>query len=196
VAEQVGHAGHDPLRVAEAVDRDARLAPALGLCPPCVGLYADLVALTAALPGSAVPPRPRAFTLSADDARRLLPHGWRGWWSAVGSARDTVTRPLAVGFTTLGLMGLLLTAAPTLLMGGLGAGAGAPPEMVRTMAAPPQVGAPTTAGSDPIHPPNDAAAVEPDADPSATLLLSIGLLVMGSGLFVIRRVAVHGRPVR
>jgi hypothetical protein len=194
VADQVGHAGHDPLRVAEAVDRDARLAPVLGLCAPCAGLYADLVALTAALPLSALPPRPRTFTLSADDARRLLPRGWRGWWSAVGSARDTLTRPLAVAFTTLGLTGLLLTAAPTLLMGG--AAAGAAPEMVHTMASPADGRAPTTARLDPNHTPPEVATVEPDDGPSATLLLSVGLLVTGSGLFVIRRLAVHGRPVR
>ena len=65
MADAVGHAGHDPLRVAEAVDRGARLAPVLDLCARCAGLYVDLVALTAALPLSALPARPRSFTLTA-----------------------------------------------------------------------------------------------------------------------------------
>ena len=132
MAEGIGHAGHDPMRVAEAVDRGGRLAPVLDLCARCVRLYVDLMAVNAALPMSAVPLRPRSYTLTVDDARRLRPPGWRGWWSAVGSARDTVTRPLAVGLTTLGVVGLLLTAAPTL---SLGSGA-ASPEVAQLAASP------------------------------------------------------------
>jgi hypothetical protein len=190
------HAGHDPLRVAEAVDRGARRGPVLDLCARCVRMYADLVALTAALTMSAVPARPRSFTLTADDARRLRPHGWRGWWSAVGSARDTVTRPLAIGLTTLGLAGLLLTAAPTLLvgLGGMASSGAAMPSEVAMVAASPQPGgrAPGVVGGAT----NDALASESDTGPSPTVTLSVGLVVIGGGLFVARRLAVHGRPMR
>ncbi len=185
------------MRVAEAVDRGARFAPTLDRCARCVGLYVDLIALTAALPLAAVPLRPRSFTLTADDARRLRPSGWRGWWSAIGSARDTLTRPLAIGITTLGMTGLLLTAAPMLFLGLGGASSGAAaPEVVRLGASPmPDDRTPTTARGDPIEPvhaPTDAS----DHGPSATMLLSAGLLLLGGGLFVARRVAVQGRPMR
>ena len=196
MADPGGHAGHDPLRVAEAVDRGARLVPVLDLCARCVGLYTDLLVLTAALPLSAVPARPRSFTLTAEDARRLRPGGWRGWWSAVGSARDNLTRPLAIGISTLGLAGLLLTAAPTLLVGvggamSSGAAEGEPPAASLL----PDDRTPAIAGTPPVD--TYQVSVAPSAEgPSPTLLLSIGLLVAGSGLFVVRRVAVHGRSMR
>jgi len=198
VADPGGHAGHDPLRVAEAVDRGARLVPVLDLCARCAGLYTDLLVLTAALPLSALPARPRSFTLTADDARRLRPGGWRGWWSAVGSARDTLTRPLAIGITTLGLAGLLLTAAPTLLVGVGGAmssGAAAPEGEPPAASLLPGDRTPAIAGPPPIDTYQVSAASSAEG-PSPTLLLSVGLLVAGSGLFVVRRVAVHGRPMR
>lgn len=199
-AAHASHAGHDPLLVAEAVDRGARLAPVLDLCARCVTLYLDLVALTAALPRSALPARPHDFTLTVDDARRLRSGGWRGLWSAVGSARDTLTRPLAIAITTLGLSGLLLTAAPTFLLGSGGAASfgaaetGLPaaslPPSNRTLSA--TGGAPTA----PIGPTDQVATAASGDGPSPTLLLSLGLLLVGSGLFLARRVAVHGRRVR
>lgn len=199
MADPTAHAGHDPLRVAEAVDRGARLAPVLDLCARCVRLYLDLVTVTAALPLSAQPSRPRSYTLTAEDARRLRPGGWRGWWSAVGSARDTLTRPLAIGITTLGLAGLLLTAAPTLLvgLGGAASSGAAAPEFDRPIASF-LAGdrTPAVAGSDRVdgtYPPTTTGPIE---RPSPMLLLSAGLLVVGGGLFVVRRVAVRGRPVR
>ena len=195
MADPIGHAGHDPLRVAEAVDRGARLAPVFDLCARCVGLYVDLVALTAALPMSAVPARPRSFTLNQDNARRLRPPSWQGWWSAVGSARDTVTRPLAIGLTTLGIAGLLLTAAPTLLlgMGGAASSAAAPSEVARLAASPQPAGqAPAAMGENTYRDTTN----ESDTGPSMTLTLSLGLLTIGSGLFVARRLAVYGRPMR
>ena len=63
------HAGHDPLRVAEAADRGGRLAPVLDLCARCVGLYGDLVAVTAALPMSARARCVRARTRSPPTTR-------------------------------------------------------------------------------------------------------------------------------
>ena len=196
MADPMAHSRHDPLRVAEAVDRGARLAPVMDICARCVGLYADLVALTTALPMSAVPVRPRSFTLTGEDARRLRPPGWRGWWSAVGSARDHVTRPLAVGLTTLGLAGLLLTAAPTLLLGlgGMASSGSAGPSEGAMLAASPQPDgrAPGVVGGDT----NDAPTSASDTGPSPTLTLSVGLVVIGGGLFLARRLAVHGRPMR
>ena len=126
-ATPTGHARHDPLRVAEAVDRGGRLAPVLRFCDPCGQMYADLVALTTALSLAALPARPRDYTLRAADADRLRSGGLRAWWSGLGSTRDALTRPLAIGLTTLGLAGLLLTALPTTLLS-QGSGAGAAPD--------------------------------------------------------------------
>jgi hypothetical protein len=189
------HARHDPLRVAEAVDRGGRLAPVLQFCDPCGQLYADLISLTTAIAQAALPARPRDFTLRAADARRLRPAGLRAWWQSLGSARDAVTRPLAIGFTTLGLAGLLLTAAPTLLptMGS----AAASPEGDRVLASGGAGAfAPLTIDPAASAPPEDAKVDAVAPDPSSTLALSMGLLAAGGGLFAARRIAGHRRRVR
>ncbi len=167
------------------------------MCARCVGLYVDLVALTAALPLSALPVRPRNFTLTAGDARRLRPGGWRGWWSTVGSARDTVTRPLAIGITTLGLAGLLLTAAPTFLLGlGGAASSGAVAPEFEPAAASVQPGDRTWAiAADPPEA-GDGSTTQSADGPSPIFVLSVSLLLVGGGLFVVRRVAMRGRSMR
>lgn len=93
-------------------------------CHDCAELLADLrviAAATAALPQI---PRTRDFRITAADAARLRPTGWRGLLDALGGARASFTRPLAIGLTTLGLAGLLATTIPGVLSGGFG-GAGA-----------------------------------------------------------------------
>jgi len=113
-------------------------------------------------------------------------------------ARDTLTRPLAIGITTLGLAGLLLTAAPTLLLGLGGAAssgaAGAVDASAPAASLLPGDRTPAIAGSPPeIY---QVSAAPPAEGPSSTSLLSAGLLLVGGGLFVVRRVAVHGRSMR
>jgi len=124
------HPGHDRLRIAAAADRRSGPLPALtsallAACTECARLHADLVALATALPGAATPRRTRDYTLTAADAERLRQRGLRGWLARIGSSRDGLTRPLAIGFTTLGLAGLLAATIPTVLP--LGSGAGAAP---------------------------------------------------------------------
>ncbi|MEX2182885.1 MAG: hypothetical protein WEC14_00410, partial [Chloroflexota bacterium] len=115
------HARHDRLRIAAAADRGAMpddvaaAAHQLAACADCARLHADLVAIAAAIPAAAVPRRRREFTLTPADADRLRPSGLRRWLRVIGTSRDTVTRPLAIGFTTLGLAGMLLASAPALL---------------------------------------------------------------------------------
>ena len=189
------HARHDPLRVAEAVDRGGRLAPVMQFCDPCGRLYADLLALTAAIPLGALPSRPRDFTLRADDARRLRTAVWRAWWRAIGSARDAVTRPLAIGFTTLGLAGLLLTATSTLLP--TAGSAAASPEFDRILStggAEPM--APTTIDPDAPAAPNGDPIQAAVADPTSIPGLSVGLLAAGGSLFAARRIAARRARMR
>ena len=192
-----GHARHDPMRAAEAVDRGARPTPVLSLCDRCASLYADLVALTTALPLAAHPIRRRDFTLSPADARRLRPGGWRGWWSRIGTARDTFTRPLAIGFTTLGLAGLLLTAMPTFPMFGASAGAApAATEGAFAIMGEPGEGTSDPAGPATAAPPGDVRSDRGTPDPDPTLALSLGLLATGGSLFAARHIAGRGRRVR
>jgi hypothetical protein len=122
-ADSADHAAHDPLWMAALASRDPDLSPsertvaraALEACGACADLFADLVAVSAALPTSATPRRPREFTLTAADAARLRPRGLRRWVAAIGSARDGISFPLALGLTTMGVAGLLLATVPTML---------------------------------------------------------------------------------
>ena len=130
-ADPSAHAAHDLLLVAALADEGAdaltgseqeRATTLVTTCSDCAALHADLVALAAAIPASATPPRPRDFRLSADDAARLRPAGWRRFLAGIGSSRDTITRPLALGLTTLGLVGLLVGTVPGAFSFSSGAG--------------------------------------------------------------------------
>jgi anti-sigma factor RsiW len=131
-----GHATHDLTLVAARSTREPALSTTeaaaadalLAACTECADLYADLVALASALPTAAAPRRTRDFTLTAADAERLRPRGIRAWLARIGSPRDTLSKPLAIGFTTLGLAGLLVATAPSVLTGGAGGAALAPAE--------------------------------------------------------------------
>jgi hypothetical protein len=115
------HTTHDPILVAALTDRsptatDRAAAEALVAgCSLCAQLHADLVALGAAARAMPTPARPRDFVLTPADAEHLRPTGWRRFVTAFGTARDGFSRPLAVGLTTLGLAGLLVTTVPSLL---------------------------------------------------------------------------------
>jgi hypothetical protein len=124
----VDHATHDELLIASLLgrsqddpDRD-RAEILVATCADCAALHRDLVALSAATRTLPTPPRPRDFTLSPGDAARLRPRGWRRLIGAFGSSRDVLSRPLAMGLTTLGLVGLLVAVVPGLLSGQAGAG--------------------------------------------------------------------------
>lgn len=128
-ANPSNHAAHDPAWMAALATRDTDLSPAersraeatLESCGRCADLFADLVAISAAIPSAAIPARPRDFTLTAADAARLQPRGLRRLLKAIGSARDGVTFPLAMGLTTMGIAGLLLATIPSAFSGAGGA---------------------------------------------------------------------------
>ena len=206
------HARHDPLVVAAAADRGGRLPPELAACPDCQALHADLVALAVAVPTAALPSRPRDFSLTPTDAARLRPAGWRGWLGRIGTSRDLVTRPLAIGLTTLGLAGLLVATVPSVLpSAGSTAGTGAAmqgakavtpaPTAESVLAAPapaasplPSAGARTgatdVAGAASEAPTSADLAVggEAPAVPPLTVVAG-GLLAAGLALFGLRRSA-------
>ena len=200
----LAHPAHDRLRVAAAADRRSGPLPALtsallAACTECARLHADLVALATALPGAATPRRTRDYTLTEADAERLRPSGLRGWLARIGSPRDGLTRPLAIGFTTLGLAGLLAATIPTVLPLGAGSGAAPASASAETTEATPDVaggfhqmirpeGEPASPSTTPVP------ATPLDGPPIAVIALSSGFLIIGGGLFAIRRHHARAMP--
>src|SRR5512146_583877 len=101
------HDRHDPLLVASLLDRstdapERRLGETLvASCAECAALHEDLLALRSAARSLPTPPRTRDYSLTSDDARRLRRKGWRRLVAIFGSTRDAVSRPLAIGLTTI-----------------------------------------------------------------------------------------------
>ena len=195
------HPRHDLLLIASTLDRWRGPRPTLAqaliaACTECARLHADLVALATALPAAGTPRRTRDFTLSAADAERLRRGGWRGWLRRIGSSRDTITRPLALSLTTLGLAGLLIAAVPTVMPAGSDASS-ASPDIERGVAAPsdggfhveaapPGEAAPLPPPAEPVEP---AEPAEPADGPSPFTILSSGFFAAGLALFGVRRAA-------
>jgi hypothetical protein len=94
-------------------------------CTGCAALLHDLEAIRGAMTALPVPARRRDYRLTAEDAARLRPSGWRRLLEWLASPGSTV-RPLATGLATLGVAGLLLTASLPGLLSGFGGGASAP----------------------------------------------------------------------
>lgn len=150
------HAAHDLSNVAALAARaddldDATTASArrqVAECTACADVLADLLTLQTVLPTTSTPARTRDFRLTPTDAARLRRTGWRRLLGFFGSARDGFSRPLAIGFTTLGLAGLLVASVPTLYMGAGGA-ASAPSEVLAPVgnALPAASAAPSAAAS-------------------------------------------------
>jgi hypothetical protein len=94
-------------------------------CPACAQLHADLCSIIAATAALPAPRRTRDFRLTEADAARFQRTGWRRLLGRFGDPRLAFTRPLAAGLVTLGIAGLLLSAAPSFLPS-LGSPASAP----------------------------------------------------------------------
>ena len=147
----VTHAAHDLTLVAALAargpDLDEKTATAareqVAACEACAIVLDDLVALQTTLPMTATPSRPRDFRLTKADAARLRRSGWRRVLGFFGSPRDGFSRPLAIGFTTLGLAGLLLASVPTMFMAG--SGAASAPQVLSNVGAPIEQAAPAPA---------------------------------------------------
>jgi hypothetical protein len=123
------HASHDTILVASLADHSlpaterAAAEALVASCSRCADLQADLLALRAATRAMPTPARPTDYMLTTADATRLRSGGFRRFVAMLGSPRDALSRPLAVGLTTLGLAGLLISAAPSFMLGGASSGA-------------------------------------------------------------------------
>ncbi len=174
------HAAHDLTIVAALATRDRDLDRStadaarqqLASCTACADVLADLITLQAALPTTSTPARPRDFRLTEADAARLHRTGWRRFLGFFGSPRDGVSRPLAIGLTTLGLAGLMFATVPSMFMASGGASALAPVGAPVEQAQPAAGGAGEAYGSDRITmtgepAPSDAVAGEAAASQAA-----------------------------
>jgi hypothetical protein len=132
------HAGHDELLIALLFGDDAsdsERAHALDLmatCPECESLYADLGAISEAMAGLPAPARPRDFRLTEVDAVRLARPS-RNRWAVFGPG---LRRSLGGSLAALGIVGVLLTGASSVLSGTAanpGAGDAIGPERAATM---------------------------------------------------------------
>jgi hypothetical protein len=176
------HARHDPELIAALAAREPNLparelATARSLvdaCPDCRDLLADLLVLQVALPASMTPARPRDFLLTDADARRLRGEGWRRLVRFIGSSRDAFSRPLAIGFTTIGVVALLVTALPSIPLGAGGAQSlstvGAPVTEQAAPAAVPSPAATAAASAAAAAAPSSAPSIGPEraASPAAS----------------------------
>jgi hypothetical protein len=140
------------------------------------------------------------------DALRLRRCSWRQRFAAIGGPGDAFTRPFALSFTALGLVGLLLTAIPAgLPMGAAGAAsteygrttvAGAP-EPSAAASGPAVVSVP---GGSIADDPGVAAASVQDVrrgdEPSPLPILSAVLLAVGAAMLALRRLASRTRAMR
>jgi len=117
----IEHPQHDPLLIAAAADDrlepvdHGRVTTWLATCSTCATLRDDLVAIATANRELWTPARVRDFRLTDAEAQRLRRRDWRGFLRWIGSSGDSVTRPLAAGLTTLGLVGLLVTSGSSIM---------------------------------------------------------------------------------
>jgi hypothetical protein len=81
-------------------------------CSDCAELLADLRSIAAATAALPLLPRSTDFRLSPETAERLGARGWRGFLVQLADSRFGFSRPLAVGLTTLGLVGVIAGSIP------------------------------------------------------------------------------------
>ena len=111
--------GHDELLIVRLFDgaiSDSERERALDLlstCPACESLFLDLGAISEAMSAVPTPARPRDFRLTESDAARLR-RPTRGRWAVFGSG---LRRSLGGSLAALGIVGVVLTGASSLLSG-------------------------------------------------------------------------------
>ena len=114
---RASHASHDEMLVVRFYGGDvddserARAIELMADCADCADLFADLGAISEASSAMPVPARPRDFTLTEEDAARL--RGKRRAWKAIFGLG--LRRSLGGSLAALGLAGLMLTSAASLL---------------------------------------------------------------------------------
>lgn len=192
------HATHDPVLVAALAAGDVpptervQAEALVSGCTECASLHADLLAISTAVRTLPLtePHAPRDFRLTSEAAERLdrgarIRHFLRPF----GGASFGLGRPVGAALATLGLVGILLSAATPSFLGGLAGGAGQ--ELRNTSASPAPAEAPesTMTAVFASSPPDDKSVPGSEADGElsrsggAAAWLPIGSIVLlASGL--------------
>ena len=181
MADAASHARHDRLAIAASVD-GVGIAVTVTTCPECGALHRDLLTIQTALRHAWTPRRQRDLRYTADDMSRLRSALWRRLLGVIGSSRDAITRPLAVGLTSVGIAGLVLSSAAIAFDGA--ASGPAPTDYTIEITGVPEPG---------------SIDRKPEPEPPTTdpiLAASLGSLAAGGSLFALRRVARRVRGVR
>ena len=188
--DTASHASHDLALIAALHDRDdvAALRPAeldmaraqLDGCTECAALHHDLGQLMGGLRASMTPSRPRDFRLTPADATRLQPRGLRGFLRTIGSAKDGLSRPLAIGLTTLGLVGVLVGTVPGAMS--LGGATSGPDQMASQEAPAPSAAAEAPAAGEAVP---DARTLGMSSDDPLDRMQADGYVFNGSEGFAI-----------
>jgi len=111
--DRSAHSGHDETLIARLYGGDvdelerARAIDLLADCPDCAALFADFGAIAAAAAAMPVPPRPRDFALTEQDAARLG-RSRASRWPIFGLG---LRRSLGGSLAALGLIGVVVTGA-------------------------------------------------------------------------------------
>jgi hypothetical protein len=192
VADHGSHTRHDRFAIADAVGGGA-LPSTLRTCPTCGSLHADLISLQRAVREAWVPRRTRDLRLTVRDATRLRKHRLRRVLERIGTQGDPIMRPLALSFTGLGLAGLMLSTVTSVSpMGSAGA---TPGELGRAPA--PTIGLVSSPPFDTAGSAMAVAQVRDTTEPANSLPgLSVGMLGIGTAIFIVRRVARRPEGVR
>jgi hypothetical protein len=119
------HTQHDPMLMVSLASGD--LAPAdpdhvtaqslLTSCTECARLHDDVLAIARATKVLPAVARTRDFRITDEQAAKLRPAGVRGFLGRL-AAGPLLSRQLGAGLATLGLAGLLITAGPSIQIGG------------------------------------------------------------------------------
>src|SRR6476619_7461205 len=115
-------------------DRDRATAQSLvDSCAECARLHDDVLAI--ALATRALPPavRTRDFQISPEQAAKLQPGGWRRFVAAFAAPGSIFSKQLGVGMATLGIVGLLIGASPSIQLGMGGSAAASPAPAARAV---------------------------------------------------------------
>ena len=181
MADASSHARHDRFAIAASIGGATPPPRTIASCPRCGELHRDLLSIQTALRHAWTPRRPRDLHLAAIDIARIRPALWRRVLGAVGSSRDAITRPLAIGLTSVGIVGVMVSGTPFAFDGA--ASGAASSEAVIDIAAAPEPG------------PTHAKAASDERPQDLRLAASLGSVAAGGSLLVLRRAARRLRGV-
>ena len=191
MVDVASHARHDRFAIAAALGGGA-VPSTVRTCPSCGALHRDLLSIQVAIRHAWTPRRPRDLRLRRGDTSAGHQTAWQRLLGAFGSARDSITRPLSIGLTSLGIAGLVLanlTVFGASAASGFGLGAGG-----ASIAASPEIGDPASAPYLATQVDGSGNVATPGPDP--LVIVSGASLVVGGTMLGLRHMAARRRAMR